>query len=226
MPRQSDTRDAILRFMTEFQQEHNYPPSIREIGLALGLRSPATIHRHIGILEEEGKLRREPHRQRAITILATPTPQNNPDTHQNTPQRNISQHHVPQHQNIPLLGEVAAGTGTIAEQQELGAMVIPEELCGQGELFMLQIRGDSMEDAAILPGDYVVVRSQDTARNGDIVVAGIHEEEATVKVYKESGSPAGSCITLVPKSNRHSPREFPSDEVKIYGKVVSVLRRL
>ena len=265
------TREAIMDFIRKFCADNGYPPSVREIGAAVGLSSPATIHRHIGILEKEGKLRRDPNRQRALTVLPaglTPASSQDPaftaeasasslasaDTPPATelpdqPSATLSEvdsaeaatEQFPDNQlaavvdiadyrhntrHVPLLGQVAAGAGTIAEQHVEEVMSLPEELCGSGELFMLKVRGDSMTDAAILDGDYAVARSQPTAEDGDIVVAGIHEEEATVKIFHRTGTPQGSTITLTPANESHTPQEFPSQEVKIYGKLVSVLRRL
>ena len=279
------TREAIMDFIRKFCADNGYPPSVREIGAAVGLSSPATIHRHIGILEKEGKLRRDPNRQRALTVLPaglTPANSQEPalateasasnldsadaslnssdtslasaDTPPTTelpdqPSATLSEvdsaeattqqpadsqlaavvdiadyRHSTRH--VPLLGQVAAGAGAIAEQHVEEVMSLPEELCGSGELFMLKVRGDSMTSAAILDGDYAVARSQPTAEDGDIVVAGIHEEEATVKIFHRTGTPQGSTITLTPANESHTPQEFPAQEVKIYGKLVSVLRRL
>lgn len=272
------TREAIMDFIRKFCADNGYPPSVREIGTAVGLSSPATIHRHIGILEKEGKLRRDPNRQRALTVLpAGLTPASSQDTALATeasassldsantslasadtppatelpdqPSAELSEvdsaeaatqqpadnqlaavvdiadyRHNTRH--VPLLGQVAAGTGTIAEQHVEEVMSLPEEFCGSGELFMLKVRGDSMTDAAILDGDYAVARSQSTAEDGDIVVAGIHEEEATVKIFHRTGTPQGSTTTLTPANESHTPQEFSAQEVKIYGKLISVLRRL
>lgn len=263
------TREAIMDFIRKFCADNGYPPSVREIGAAVGLSSPATIHRHIGILEKEGKLRRDPNRQRALTVLPAglkearsqepavdakvSTSSLDPsDTSPATelldqPSATLSEvssaatEQLPDNQlasvvdiadyrhntrHVPLLGQVAAGTGTIAEQHVEEVMSLPEELCGSGELFMLKVRGDSMKDAAILDGDYAVARSQPTAEDGDIVVAGIHEEEATVKIFHRTDTPQGTTITLTPANQSHTPQEFPAQEVKIYGKLVSVLRRL
>ena len=247
------TREAIMDFIRKFCADNGYPPSVREIGAAVGLSSPATIHRHIGILEKEGKLRRDPNRQRALTVLpaglakassqesavvaevstsatlsevdsAETTTEQLPDNQLAAVVDIADYRHSTRH--VPLLGQVAAGAGTIAEQHVEEVMSLPEELCGSGELFMLKVRGDSMTDAAILDGDYAVARSQPTAEDGDIVVAGIHEEEATVKIFHRTGTPQGTTITLTPANESHTPQEFPAQEVKIYGKLVSVLRRL
>ena len=236
------TRETIMDFIRKFCADHGYPPSVREIGAAVGLSSPATIHRHIGILEKEGKLRRDPHRQRALTILSQepltePLAEESPkDLAEESSGRLASddqlatvidldtyRHPV---REVPLLGQVAAGAGTIAEEHVEEVISLPEELCGSGELFMLKVRGDSMMNAAILDGDYIVARSQPTAEDGDIVVAGINEEEATVKIFHRTGTPKGSTITLTPANESFSSQEFPATEVTVFGKLVSVLRRL
>jgi repressor LexA len=123
---------------------------------------------------------------------------------------------------VPLVGSVAAGTGVLAQENVEDLYSLPEEFTGKGENFMLKVRGDSMVEAGILDGDYVVVRHQPVADDGDIVVAGIPGEEATVKRFK----PQGATIVLVPANASMSPLEFPADEVTIFGKVISVLRRL
>ncbi len=249
--RLSPTRQKILKFIQRFTAEHNYPPSVREIAAAIGINSPATIHRHIGILEAEGKLRRDKNRKRAL-VLTEPNPEDSGASGQGSSPAPPQVDHLAPHarhlappeveldatqlvdlmtyrqttQLVPLVGHIAAGQGTIAEQNIEGTMAVPTDICGTGDFFVLRVRGDSMAEAAILDGDYVVARQQATANNGDIVVAGINEDEATVKRFKLSGSPPGSTITLMPENEGYSPTEFPASAVAIYGKVVSVLRRL
>ena len=123
---------------------------------------------------------------------------------------------------MPLVGDVAAGTGVLAQEQVEEMLPLPADFCGDGELFMLRVRGDSMIDAGILDGDFVVARVQDKVSNGDIVVAGIPGEEATVKTFTRSGSK----VTLLPANERLSPMEFAADEVSVFGRVVTVLRKL
>ena len=124
--------------------------------------------------------------------------------------------------HIPLVGDVAAGSDVLAVENVEELVPVPADFTGDGTLFMLRVRGDSMIDVGILDGDFVVVRQQDDARNGEIVVAGIPGEEATVKTYTKQGS----RIVLLPANQRLSPMEFAADEVTIFGKVVTVLRRL
>jgi repressor LexA len=123
---------------------------------------------------------------------------------------------------IPLLGAVAAGTGVLADQQIDEYLPLPESFTGSGNCFMLAVRGDSMVDLGIFDGDYVVVREQATAENGEVVVAGIPGEEATVKTLQRNGA----SVVLVPANERYAPMEFRADEVTIFGKVVTVIRSL
>jgi repressor LexA len=124
--------------------------------------------------------------------------------------------------SVPLVGAVAAGTGVLAQENVEELYSLPEEFTGTGETFMLKVRGESMMNAGILDGDYVVVRHQPTAENGDIVVAGIPGEEATVKRLRRQGS----TVILIPANDAMAPIELPGEDVTIYGRVISVLRRL
>ena len=124
--------------------------------------------------------------------------------------------------SVPLVGTVAAGTGVLAQENVEELYALPEEFAGTGDTFMLKVRGDSMIGAGILDGDYVVVRHQPDANDGEIVVAGISEDEATVKTLRRQGN----MVILVPANDDMAPIELPGDQVVIYGKVVSVLRRL
>ena len=117
---------------------------------------------------------------------------------------------------------MAAGTGVLAQEQVEELLPLPADFCGEGELFMLRVRGDSMIDAGILDGDYVVARVQDRVNDGDVVVAGIPGEEATVKTFTRSGA----TVTLVPSNPRLEPMELPAADVTVYGRVVTVLRKL
>ena len=123
---------------------------------------------------------------------------------------------------VPLLGDVAAGTDVLAQENVEELLPLPADFVGEGELFMLRVRGDSMIEAGILDGDFVVARAQETADNGDVVVAGLPGEEATVKTYRARGTK----VTLLPANSRLEPMVFEPDQVTVYGKVVTVLRRL
>lgn len=198
----------ILAFIERTVGERGYPPSVREIGEAVGLASPSTVHSHLHTLQRLGYLRRDPTKPRAIEVTA--------DTASGTTAERRPTRHV------PLVGDVAAGTGVLAQEQVEELLPLPADFCGDGELFMLRVRGDSMIDAGILDGDFVVARVQDRVTNGDVVVAGIPGDEATVKTYTRSGS----RVTLTPANERLSPMAFTAGEVTIYGRVVTVLRKL
>jgi repressor LexA len=201
-------RKQILDCISDSVRGRGYPPSVREIGEAVGLTSSSTVHAHLAVLQREGYLRRDPTKPRAIEVCYDPSSKVITDAR---PVR-----------LVPLVGDVAAGTGVLAEENVEEFLPLPEDFTGTGTLFMLRVRGDSMVDAGIVDGDYVVVRQQPTAEPGDIVVAGIPGEEATVKLF----STRDGTIVLTPANERLSPMEFDRSEVTVYGKVVTVLRRL
>jgi repressor LexA len=198
----------ILDVIEKNMRDRGYPPSVREIGEAVGLTSPSTVHTHLATLERLGYLRRDPTKPRALEVRFDP---NSGVAMERRPVR-----------HIPLVGDVAAGTDVLAHQNVEELLPMPADFTGDGELFMLRVRGDSMIEAGILDGDYVVARQQSTASNGEIVVAGIGDEEATVKTYQRKGS----TVTLLPANPRLAPMVFPADEVQIFGRVVTVMRRL
>ena len=203
-PRQRE----ILNVISTSMQDRGYPPSVREIGEAVGLNSPSTVHNHLNTLQKMGFLRRDPTKPRAIEVRF--------DTNSEVAMERRPSRHV------PLIVDVAAGTGLLAQQNVEDLIPLPTDFTGEGELFMLRVRGESMIDAGILDGDFVVARQQQVAENGDIVVAGIPGDEATVKTFKKSGNK----ITLTPANTSMEPMVFTSDEVNVFGKVVTVLRRL
>ena len=203
-------RRAILEYIAAHQKERNFPPTIREIGAAVGLKSPATIKNHLDVLRETGHITADPQKPRTLMVKLDESTSNVIDLDS-----------VRGVRNIPLIGDVAAGTGVLAAETQGEFMALPEEFSGRGESFVLKVRGESMIDAAILPGDFVVVSRQNTANKGEIVVAGIPGEEATVKRY----FPQGSRVILQPENASMEPMEFDANEVVIYGKVISVLRR-
>jgi repressor LexA len=201
-------RREILDFIAAQLRDHGYPPSVREIGEAVGLTSSSTVHTHLTTLQRQGYLRRDPTKPRAIEVRY--------DTNSGIAiDRRPARH-------VPLVGEVAAGTDVLAEQNIEELLPLPEDFTGDGQLFMLRVRGESMIDAGILDGDYVVVRQQKEAEKGDVVVAGIPGEEATVKNYGRRGAK----VVLTPANAAMAPMVFPPEDVDIYGKVVTVLRRL
>ena len=199
----------ILDFIERQTRERGYPPSVREIGEAVGLTSPSTVHSHLGSLQRLGFLRRDPTKPRAIEMRYDPS--------SSTPVERRPVRHV------PLVGDVAAGTDVLAQENIEELLPVPSDLCGaDGELFMLRVRGDSMIDAGILDGDLVVARTQETAENGEIVVVGIPGEEATVKTFTRKGGK----ITLMPANPRLEPMVFNPTDIRVYGRVVTVMRRL
>ena len=198
----------ILEVIDRHMRERGYPPSVREIGEAVGLTSPSTVHNHLASLQRRGLLRRDPTKPRAIEVRWDPS---SDAALERRPSR-----------SVPLLGDVAAGTDVLAQENVEELLPLPADFVGDGELFMLRVRGDSMIEAGILDGDYVVARTQPTAVNGEIVVAGIPGEEATVKTYRARGSK----VTLVPANARLEPMVFDAADVTVFGRVVTVLRRL
>ena len=201
-------RREILDFIAAHQREKGYPPSVREIGEAVGLTSSSTVHTHLTTLQRQGFLRRDPTKPRAIEVrydaMSGAAIERRPVRH------------------VPLVGEVAAGTDVLAQEKVEELLPLPEDFTGDGQLFMLKVRGESMIEAGILDGDYVVVRQQEEAEKGDVVVAGIPGDEATVKTYGRKGSK----VVLNPANPTMSPMVFDPSDVQIYGKVVTVLRRL
>lgn len=203
-PRQRQILDVIV----EHQNQHGYPPSVREIGVDVGLKSPATVKAHLDNLKDAGYLIRDPAKPRAIQVRyegqAGAAAERRPVRH------------------VPLVGDVAAGTGVLAEQNIEEIVPMPSDLTGDGELFMLRVRGDSMIDVGIFDGDFVVCHSQTTANKGDVVIAGIPGEEATVKTYDQRNGK----IVLVPANETLTDMVFEPGEVHIYGRVVTVMRKL
>lgn len=204
----TDRHRAILSYIDESVRDRGFPPSIREIGDAVGLTSPSTVHLHLQRLERLGYLERDPAKPRALRIRFETGSFTQADRRPTT--------------HVPLVGDVAAGTDVLAQENVEEIVPMPQDMTGEGELFMLRVRGDSMIDVGILDGDFVVVNSQPTASNGDIVVAGIPGEEATVKTFTKQGR----TITLQPSNKTMEAMKFPADEVTIFGKVVTVMRRL
>jgi repressor LexA len=201
-------QQQVLEFIDVEVRRRGYPPSVREIGEAVGLSSSSTVHAHLGALQDKGYLRRDPTKPRAIEICYEP------DSGAVVDRRPV--------RHVPLVGDVAAGTGTLAAENIEETMPLPEDLTGDGQLFMLRVRGESMIDAGIFDRDYVVVRQQETADNGDIVVAGIPGEEATVKTFVAKRGK----IILRPANEVLEDMVFDPSEITIYGKVVTVLRKL
>jgi repressor LexA len=206
--RLTDRQRQVLEFIDTEVRRRGYPPSVREIGEAVGLSSPSTVHAHLGALQDKGYIHRDPTKPRALEITYEPM---SGATVERRPVR-----------HVPLVGDVAAGTGVLAAENIEETMPVPEDLTGDGDLFMLRVRGDSMIEGGIFDGDYVVVRSQPSAENGDTVVAGIPGEEATVKIFVRRRNK----IVLRPENSSMEEMIFDPSEITVYGKVVTVLRRL
>ena len=201
-------RRQILDMIVGHQRVHGYPPSMREIAAEVGLKSPASVKAHIDVLDQAGYLRVDPTRPRAIEVRYD---ENSGAAVERRPVR-----------HVPLVGDVAAGTGVLAAENVEELVPMPADLTGEGELFMLRVRGDSMIEAGILDGDYVVCRAQSVAEDGEIVVAGIPGEEATVKTLRRRNG----RVVLEPANEWLEPMEFEPGEVAVYGKVVTMMRRL
>jgi repressor LexA len=207
-PKITARQKEILVFIESQMRDRGYPPSVREIGEAVGLTSPSTVHSHLNTLERLGYLRRDPTKPRAIEVRWD---SNSGAVMERRPVR-----------HVPLVGDVAAGTDVLAEENVEELFPVPVDFTGEGELFMLRVRGDSMIEAGILDGDFVIAVQQPSAVNGDIVVAGIPGGEATVKTFKRTGG----RITLLPSNSTMQPLDFPAADVQLYGRVVTVMRRL
>jgi repressor LexA len=204
-------QQQVLDYIRETVAARGYPPSVREIGEAVGLSSPSTVHSHLSSLAKAGLIRRDPTKPRAIEVLdrSTSAPPAQPSGDRDDVR------------SVPLVGRIAAGNPILAEESVEDVMTLPTDLVGSGPVFMLTVHGDSMIDAGILDGDYVVVRSQPDANEGEIVAALVDEEEATVKRLRRRGS----TVVLEAENPAYEPMVF-EDGVRILGKVVSVFRKL
>lgn len=196
----------ILQVIRDSVERRGYPPSVREIGQAAGLKSPSSVAHQLKVLEKRGLLRRDPNRPRAVDIRPMD------DVLEASPQQ-------PTPTYVPVVGRIAAGGPILAEQAIEDVFPLPKELVGDGTLFLLRVVGDSMIDAAITDGDWVVVRQQPVAENGDIVAAMI-DGEATVKTFRRQDG----HVLLMPHNSAYEP--IPGDDAVILGRVVTVLRKL
>ena len=208
-------QQEIYEYVTGYADRHGYPPTVREIGEAVGLASPSTVHAHLANLERAGYLRRDPTKPRALELGG-----------RERPQADVAEvGEAGRVRVLPLVGQIAAGGPLLAEQNVEDHIAVPEPLStGTGEEFLLRVTGDSMIEAGIMDGDYVVVRRQETARNGEIVVAlaGADEgtDEATVKrFFREDGR-----VRLQPENSSLEPL-YP-EHVRILGRVVGVFRQV
>ncbi|OIQ61629.1 transcriptional repressor LexA [Neomoorella thermoacetica] len=192
--------EMVLKYIRQFIDAHGYPPAVRDICRAARIRSSSSVHHYLNQLEEKGYIRRDRVRSRAIEIIK-PKPCNPSDT-----------------VSVPLMGKIAAGQPILAVENIEDSFPLPSKIAGSENAFMLRVQGDSMIGASILDGDYIIVRPQDTAENGDIVVA-LLGEEATVKYFYRYED----HVELVPANSQMQP--IKAREVTILGKVIGLLRR-
>ena len=205
----SSRQHEILEFVNRHVDAHGYPPTVREIGQAVGLTSPSTVHAHLARLESAGLIRRDRTKPRALEVMDGGRRDRGATAVAEERRANV----------LPLVGDVAAGTGLVADEQIEDMVTVPDQLCSDAD-FLLTVKGDSMVDAGILDGDFVVVRRQQHARNGEIVVALMGDEDATVKrFFREKGR-----VRLQPENSSMEPM-YP-DQVQVLGVVRAVLRRL
>jgi len=197
----------ILECIDASMRERGYPPSVREIGETVGLGSPSTVHSHLSTLQRLGFLRRDPSKPRAIEVRW------DPQSGAAVERRPI--------RHVPLVGEVAAGTDVLAQENVEEVVPVPADLTGEGDLFMLEVRGDSMIDAGIFDGDTVLIKKQDAASTGEIVVALVDDEEATLKRLRRRGN----SVALEAANPAYETRIFPPDRVKVQGRLVGLLRK-
>jgi repressor LexA len=190
----------IFEFIKGYLRKHGYPPTVREIGKAVGLQSPSTVHAHLTKLEGSGLLRRDPTKPRAIELLVDKA------------KRVIRP-------GFPLVGHVAAGDPILAEENVEEYVELPAAIGGERGDYVLRVRGDSMRDAAILEGDHVVVRPADDADDGEIVVALLGDEATVKRFYREA-----DCVRLQPENPDHEP--IRTTEAQLLGRVIGVFRSI
>jgi repressor LexA len=210
----SDKQLAILDVIQRSVSARGYPPSMREIGDAVGLSSLSSVTHQLNQLELSGYLRRDPNRPRAMEVLID-LPSIDPDS----PREDVAENApaIGDAVMVPLVGRIAAGIPITADQQVDEVFPLPRQLTGKGDLFMLKVVGESMIDAAICDGDWVVIRTQNTAENGDIVAAML-DNEATVKVFRQRDG----HTWLLPRNSAFEP--ILGDDAEVLGKIVAVLR--
>ena len=208
----------VLQVIRESVQKRGYPPSMREIGEAVGLTSTSSVSYQLSTLQAKGYLRRDAGRPRTVEVRLPghPAVRPEPDFDDEPPTMDITSQEAAY---VPLVGRIAAGGPILAEESIEDIFPLPRQIVGEGNLFLLKVVGDSMINAAIADGDWVVVRQQPVAENGDIVAAML-DGEATVKTFKRSAD----HIWLMPHNPAYTP--IPGDEAEILGKVVAVLRRV
>ena len=201
----TERQQQVLDYIRETVSNRGYPPSVREIGEAVGLSSPSTVHAHLNSLVEAGAIRKDPSKPRALVVI------------DETPRPKVDDRNV---RDIPILGRIAAGTPILAAEHVEDVMPLPTELVGDGPVFLLKVKGDSMINAGIHEGDLVAIHSQPDAQDGEIVAALIDGEEATVKRLRRRDGK----VILESENPAYEPMVF-TEGVDLIGKVVSVLRR-
>ncbi len=217
VPLLTSRQRRILDFIRDSVSAKGFPPSVREIGEAVGLTSTSSVAHQLRVLQNRGYLHRDPNTPRALLVTDGAEPLREPEV---KPAATPPPASIPDSvAMVPLVGHIAAGGPILAEQSLADTFPLPRQLVGEGQLFMLEVKGDSMIDAAICDGDYVVVRSQPNAENGEIVAA-LLDDEATVKTLSRKDG----RVLLLPANPAYEP--IPGDHARIMGKVVSVLRRL
>jgi repressor LexA len=203
----TERQQQVLDYIKQTVEERGYPPSVREIGEAVGLSSPSSVHAQLNSLVEAGMIRKDPSKPRAIMITDATPAASSPASDGRT-------------RDIPILGRIAAGTPILAAELVDDVMALPTDLVGDGPVFLLEVKGDSMIDAGIHEGDLVAIHSQPDARDGEIVAALINGEDATVKrLQRKDGK-----VYLISENPAYEPMVF-TEGVELIGKVVSVLRR-
>jgi len=209
----TERQRTILKVIRASVASRGYPPSIREIGDAVGLTSTSSVAHQLRTLERKGYLRRDPNRPRAVDVRGA-------DDGVVVPATEVAgSDALPEPTYVPVLGRIAAGGPILAEEAVEDVFPLPRELVGEGTLFLLKVVGDSMVEAAICDGDWVVVRQQNVADNGDIVAAML-DGEATVKTFKR----AGGQVWLMPHNPAFDP--IPGNDATVLGKVVTVIRKI
>lgn len=215
-------QQRILTYLKECMEKRGYPPSVREIGEAVGLISPSSVSYQLKELEKKGFLRRDPHRPRALEVFL-PEMMRARQSLSSADEVSFDEtgmgDAMPAAVNVPVVGRIAAGGPILAEERVEDVFPLPRQLVGEGQLYLLEVSGDSMVDAAICDGDYVVIRQQPNAENGEIVAAMI-DGEATVKTYKKRDGQ----VWLMPHNAAYEP--IDGNNATILGKVTAVLRRL
>jgi repressor LexA len=210
----AERKQKILEHIAGTLRARGYPPSVREIARAVGLASTSAVHHHLQILEREGYLERGAAQSRAIRLTPTAALRMGLSS-ELVPQSITSEAHL-----LPIVGEIAAGGPIEAYQDASESMAVPDLLAPSGDAYVLKVRGDSMIEAHIADGDFVLIRPQTTARNGDIVVAQVEENAVTLKrFFKEKDR-----IRLQPANPEYPPQYYP--DVRIQGKLIGVIRRL